>query len=47
MNRRPPGLSLSKAFVGFEQHKAAEGLSPRTLVSYNQHLKGRMQNFGE
>lgn len=38
MNRRPPGLSLSKAFVGFEQHKAAEGLSPRTLVSYMQHL---------
>jgi len=38
MNRISPGLSLSKAFVGFEQHKAAEGLGPRTLVSYMQHL---------
>ena len=35
MNRRPPGsLSLSKAIAGFLQYKAAEGLSPNTLQSY-------------
>ena len=47
MNRRPPGLSLSKAFVGFENHKAAEGLSPRTLVSYMQHLKLFLEYAGD
>jgi integrase/recombinase XerD len=39
MNRISPGLSLSKARVGFEQYKAAEGLSPNTLVNYSYHLK--------
>ena len=39
MNRSSPGLSLSKTLVGFEQHKAAEGLSPRTLTTYMQHLR--------
>ncbi len=39
MNRRPSGLKLSKALVGFLQYKAAEGLSGTTLVSYEAHLK--------
>jgi hypothetical protein len=39
MNRISPGLSLSKARVGFEQYKAAEGLSPNTLINYSYHLK--------
>jgi hypothetical protein len=38
MNRRPPIPRLSQTIVGFQQHKAAEALSPRTLVSYEQHL---------
>ena len=33
MNRRPPGLQLSKALQGFLQYKTAEGLSPRTIAS--------------
>ena len=39
MNRRSPGLSISKAIVGFIQYKAAEGLSPTTLRSYEHDLK--------
>ena len=42
MNRRSsgsPGLSLSKALVGFLHSKAAEGLSPRTLTNYEFRLK--------
>ncbi len=38
MNRRPSGLQLSKALVGFLQYKAAEGLSPNTLCNYEDHL---------
>lgn len=40
MNRRPSGsLLLSKAITGFIQYKAAEGLSPNTLTSYEHDLK--------
>ena len=40
MNRRPSGsLLLSKAISGFLQYKAAEGLSPNTLRSYDHDLK--------
>ena len=40
MNRRPSGsLLLSKAITGFLQYKAAEGLSPSTLRSYEQDLE--------
>jgi integrase/recombinase XerD len=40
MNRRPTGsLSLAKAITGFLQYKAAEGLSPNTLQSYQRDLK--------
>ena len=40
MKRRPQGsLPLSKAIPGFLQFKAAEGLSPNTLQSYQRDLK--------
>jgi len=39
MNRRPSGLILSKAVQGFLQYKQAEGLSPRTIESYEHDLK--------
>lgn len=40
MKRRPQGsLVLSKAVDGFLQYKAAEGLSPNTLQSYERDLK--------
>jgi hypothetical protein len=40
MNRRPSGsLLLSRAISGFLQYKAAEGLSPSTLQSYQRDLK--------
>ena len=45
MNRRPSGLKLDKAIPGFLQFKAAEGLSPRTLVSYEYDLKLWLQHL--
>jgi hypothetical protein len=42
MNRRLPGLQLSKALAGFLQHKNADRLSPHTLCSYEYHLKTRL-----
>ena len=40
MNRRSQGsLPVSKATTGFLQYKAAEGLSPTTLQSYQRDLK--------
>lgn len=39
MNRRSPGLLISKAIPGFIQFKSAEGLSPSTLTSYEHDLK--------
>ena len=47
MNRRPPGFKLSKLIEGFLQYKAAEGLSPRTLVSYESHLKKWAEHVGD
>ncbi len=47
MNRRPSGLKLGKAITGFLQFKSAEGLSPRTLVSYEYDLKLWMQHGGD
>jgi integrase/recombinase XerD len=38
MNRRSPGLLISKAIRGFIQYKSAEGLSPRTLICYQHDL---------
>jgi hypothetical protein len=39
MNQRTSGLKTEKAITGFLQHKAAEGCSTTTLISYTQHLK--------
>jgi len=39
MNRKPPGLVISKAIVGFLQFKQAEGLSSRTIESYTRDIK--------
>jgi integrase/recombinase XerD len=39
MNRRPQSLSISLAIQGFVQFKSAEGLSPRSIKAYEQHLK--------
>lgn len=39
MNRRPSGLSVSKALVGFLNAKGEEGLSSRTLLNYEYCLK--------
>ncbi|MDY6877320.1 MAG: tyrosine-type recombinase/integrase [Chloroflexota bacterium] len=47
MNRRSPGLQLSKALVGFLQYKAAEGLSPNTLRNYKDHLTCWLNYAGE
>ncbi len=47
MNRRTSGLKLEKAVTGFLQHKAAEGCSTSTLVSYTQHLKVWGEYAGE
>ncbi len=38
MNLKPPSFTVVKAIPGFLQYKAAEGLSPRTLEIYQQHL---------
>ena len=48
MNRRPSGsLLLSRAIQGFLQYKAAEGLSPNTLRSYQDHLKLWLEHVGD
>ena len=48
MNRRSSGsLFLSKAIGGFIQYKAAEGLSPTTLRSYEDHLKLWVDHLGD
>ncbi len=48
MNRRSSGsLLLSKAIGGFIQYKAAEGLSPITLRSYEDHLKLWVEHLGD
>jgi integrase/recombinase XerD len=48
MNRRSSGsLLLSKAIGGFIQYKAAEGLSPTTLRSYEDHLKLWVEHMGD
>ncbi len=47
MNRRSLGLKTDKAITGFLQHKAAEALSPRTLVSYEHDLKLWLKYAGD
>jgi integrase/recombinase XerD len=47
MNRRPSSIKASKTLVGFLQVKAAEACSPRTLVSYRQHLELWIEYAGD
>ena len=47
MNRRPPGLKLIKALNGYLHYKTAEGLSPRTIDSYERHLKFWIEYQGD
>jgi site-specific recombinase XerD len=47
MNQRAPGFLLSKCIEGFLRFKAAEALSHRTIVSYEQHLRVWSQQAGE
>jgi len=47
MNRRPPSLITGKAIEGFLQYKTAEGLSHRTIESYQHDLKLWVEYTGE
>ncbi|MBM3131139.1 MAG: hypothetical protein FJ009_21255 [Chloroflexi bacterium] len=47
MNRRPSGLTLSKAILGFLQFKTAENLSPNTIVTYEHDLKVWLNHVGD
>jgi len=47
MNRRSPGLLLSKAVTGFQYYKTAEGLSPTTLDSYRRILDKWVAHVGD
>jgi integrase/recombinase XerD len=48
MNHRPLGsLLLSKAIVGFINYKTAEGLSQRTIESYDCLLKKWLEYIGD
>jgi integrase/recombinase XerD len=47
MNRSTPGLSISKSIDGFLKFKAAEGLSLRTMASYEYTLKRWMAYIGD
>lgn len=47
MNRRPPGLLLSRCITGFLQYKMAEGLRPRTIDSYRRRLESWVAYAGD
>jgi integrase/recombinase XerD len=47
MNRRSPGLLISKAVQGFIQFKSAEGLSPSSLTSYQHDLNLGLEISGD
>ena len=47
MNRRPPGLKLSKAISGFVQHKTAAGLASTTIQGYERDLKKWVTHIGD
>lgn len=47
MNRRPSGqIPLAEGIQGFLQFKIAEGLSPRSIESYQQHLRIFLEQVG-
>ncbi len=47
MNRSPSNLTLAKAIDGFNKYKTAEGLSPRTIDSYDRVLKKWLEYQGD
>ncbi len=47
MNRRPSGLSASKALTGFLRYKRAEGIAQRTVVGYEHDLKLWIEHQGD
>ena len=47
MTQRISGFLLSDAIFGFQQYKTAAGLSPRTGVSYEQHLRDWIRQIGD
>ncbi len=47
VNRSSPGLSISKSIDGFLKFKTAEGLSRRTVASYEYTLNRWLDNIGD
>ena len=47
MNRSSPGLLISKSIDGFLKFKAAEGLSQRTITSYEYTLNHWLYQIGD
>ena len=47
INRGSSGLLASKALIVFLQFKTAEGLTPATLVAYEQILRVWVTRFGD
>ncbi len=47
MNRRPSGLSVAQARIGFLQYKSAEGLAPVTVTGYERDLKLWIEHIGD
>ena len=48
MNRRPSGsMPLSRAVVGFANHKLADGLTERSVSSYERILNKRIKYEGD
>lgn len=47
MNRKPQGLVISKAMVGFLQYKGAEGLASVTVAGYERDLELWIEHMGD
>ena len=47
MNRSSPGLSIAKSIDGFLKFKTAEGLSQRTITSYEYTLNHWLKYIGD
>jgi integrase/recombinase XerD len=47
MNKRPSGLTMSKAIPGFLQYKMAEGISDSSIVGYKHDLKLWLEHMGD
>ena len=47
MNRNPSGLLFSQCIDGFVKYKTAEGLSQRTVDSYELVLKKWLEKMGD